>query len=193
MVAALSAALIVSPSPAGAAEPSADDLRAMQGSPGIMEACPTDQNVRWSRILTFYVGHRYTVISSTPTFYASDGTAVDNFLSDPVTATFTSSVSRTTTITVTAGSSVQLLEVLQFNVSVSIVNSRTTAIGVNVTATVPPLTRVTGLYGVDGYDVVYDTQLILRQGTNCQYGEVRRGSTAAPTFIEGWRFTATPL
>ena len=82
---------------------------------------------------------------------------------------------------------------MQSNVSTSIMVSRTTAIGVNVTATVPPRTRVTGLYGVDGYDIVYDAQQIVLIGGGCLYGSTARASTSAPTFVEGWRFTSTPL
>jgi len=50
-----------SPSAANAAEPKVDEIQAMLGGPGIMQACPTDQNVRWSRIFRFYLGWRYTV------------------------------------------------------------------------------------------------------------------------------------
>ena len=187
--------VIASPGAANAAESSADEIQATLGRSGITAACPIDQNVRWTKgpFGSFYVGYRYTVISATPTFFPSDGRAVDNLLSDPISGVFTSTVSRVVQVTVSAGSSVQLTEVMQANVSTSIMVSRTTAIGVNVTVTVPPRTRVTGFYGVDGYDVVYDAQQIVLIGGSCLYGSVVRFTTSAPTFVEGWRFTSTPL
>jgi hypothetical protein len=197
VVAPLFAVVIASPSAASAAEPSADEVKKMLGRSVIMDQCPApnDPTVRWTRLFGGIVlfGFRYIVISSTPAFYASDGRAVDNLLTDPVSATFTSSVSHTTTLTTTVGNSAQFLSVLQTTVSTSIVDSRTTAIGVNATVTVPPRTRVTGLYGIDGFDIVYEAQVIFRDGGNCTYGELRRGFTQAPTFVEGWRFSSIPI
>jgi hypothetical protein len=157
--------------------------------------CPTDPNIRWSKLpfTSAQLGVQYTIISATPTFYASDGRAVDNLLSESVSATFTASQTRTTTITVTTGTSSQLTEKLQYTVSQSIVLSRSTAIGVSVTATVPPRTRMTGLYGIDGYDVVFDSQGIVRRNGRCQAFSPTRESTSAPTFVEGWRFSSIAL
>lgn len=156
--------------------------------------CPTDPNIRWGKgPFGVYVGVQYTIISSTPTFYASDGRAVDNLLTEAISATFTASQSRTTTVTVTSGTSAQLTEKLQYTVSTSIVIQRSTAIGVSVTANVPAHTRLTGLYGIDGYDIVFDSTGIVKRKGKCQAFPPTRGSTSAPTFIEGWRFSSIAI
>jgi len=157
--------------------------------------CPTDPNIRWAKLplTNAQLGVQYTVVSATPTFYASDGRSVDNLLSESVSATFTAMQTRTTTITVSTGTSAQLTEKLQFTVSASIVAQRSTAIGVSVTATVPARTRMTGLYGIEGYDVVFDSQGIVRRNGRCQAFPQTRETTSAPTFIEGWRFSSVGI
>jgi hypothetical protein len=184
-VAALVSAVVAVPAPASAAP---------AGTAAVVDIpCPTDPNIRWARIFNVYIGVQYTIVSSTPTFYASDGRAVDNLLTEPISATFTATQTRTTTVTVTVGYSYQLTEKLQTEVSVQILGTRTTAIGVEATANVPPRTRLTGLYGIDGYDVVYDALRIVKQNNRCQAFTPERFTTAAPTFVEGWRFSSTPL
>jgi hypothetical protein len=171
-------------------------------TPGVARAagtpipCPTDPDIVWTarviRPLIVYTGYRYTVVSANPTFFVSDGRVVDNALDSEITATFTSQQSRTFRVQVTVGTSAQLTPKLQSTVSVSIVQEHTTAIGVNATVSVPPRGRVTGLYGVHGFDVVYDVQTITRTNVSadCLDQGTQRATTSAPTRIEGWRFEA---
>nr|MDT0662993.1 hypothetical protein [Micromonospora sp. DSM 115978] len=160
-------------------------------------ACPTDPNIVWTttvaaRNTVVYQGHLFTVSSSNRTFIASDGRTVDNGLSSPIVATFTSQQSRTYTVTTRVGTSAQLTNKLQTSVSVDIVNSRTTAIGVNAQVTVPAYSRVLGLYGVEVYDVAYTAQTVWMNlpRSKCWDRGTQAATTAAPTLIEGWRFTA---
>lgn len=135
----------------------------------------------------------YTLVSSAPTFNASDSRAVTNGLDSPISATFTSQVSQTFSLSATVGSSVSLFKFLTASVSVSIQSSRTTSIGVSATATVPPHSRVQGDYGVDAFNVTYDMQAYRWVGglNACQIsGSPIRVTSNAPTNIEGWRFTA---
>ena len=134
--------------------------------------------------------YRYTLVSATPTFNASDGRIVDNALNDPISATFTSLQSRTWRIVVTVGTEATLADFLKSTVSVQIVQERTTAIGVNATVMVPAHTRVLGQYGVEAFEVVYDVQTIYWFAWRCSDLGTQRVNTNAPTFVEGWRFTS---
>lgn len=153
-------------------------------------------------------GHRRNLVSSSPAFLVSDGRSVQNDLNTPISATFTSQVSKTHSITVTVGTSADLRDWLQLNVSTQIVSSRTTAIGVSATTEVPPHSRVLGEYGLEGFDVTYDVQTLFATKfgygsetippspsgggvVQCQDDGTQRVTTEAPTFIEGWRFSAT--
>ncbi|WP_436761428.1 hypothetical protein [Streptosporangium sp. V21-05] len=95
------------------------------------------------------------------------------------------------------GATAELTGYLQTNVSTQIVQERTTAIGVDASLVVPPRSRVTGQYGVQAYDVVYDVQTVFswpavvgRPREQCFDRGTQRGTTNAPTVTEGWRFTA---
>jgi len=165
---------------------------------GPRTTCPNDPTIVWrgpfaaTRNLPVFEGVRYTILAATPTFYASDGRVVENNLDSPISATFTSSQSQTYTVTVNVGFTSQLVQNLQTSVSTSITSSRTTAIGVNAAVTVPPHSRVLGLYGVEAYDVTYDAHRVWRHAGNssvCFDQGIRRGSTPAPTIVEGWRFS----
>lgn len=199
VLSALVAAVVAVPTPASAAGRGSGDARSAAGALGravVDIPCPTDPNIRWVKlpfVSGAHTGVQYTVISATPAFYASDGRAVDNLLTEPISATFTAAQTRTTTVTVTTGTAAQLTEKLQYTVSTSIMIQRSTAIGVSATATVPPRTRLTGLYGIDGYDVVFDSQGIVRRNGRCQAFPPKRESTSAPTFVEGWRFSSISL
>jgi hypothetical protein len=134
---------------------------------------------------------QYTLVSATPTFNASDGRFVDNGLDQTIPATFTSSQSRTFSIVVSVGVDREVGDFLKVNVSSQITQSRTTAIGVNVTVNVPPRSTVLGEYGIRAFDVVYDVHTIKKYIGRCYDEGTQRGSTNAPTIAEGWRFTVT--
>lgn len=166
--------------------------------------CPSDPNIIWTLRgagrVPVWEGIHYSVLSATPTFAVSDGRVVDNTLSEPIQATFTSQQSRMHQITVTIGTSAQLTNKLQANVSVAIVQSRTTAIGVNATVTVPANSRVIGRYGVEAFDVAYDAQVVWQSvdvrkpgsfGGHCWDRGTQRAGTLAPTVVEGWRFSTS--
>jgi hypothetical protein len=139
----------------------------------------------------FYVGYHYTLVSSVPTFNVSDSRVVDNGLDTPITVTFTSMQSQTFSLQVTVGTQASLFGFLTTSVSASIVQSRTTSIGVSVTATVPAHGRVLGQYGVEAFIVTYDADRLVRSANlaNCTITESSRQTSNAPTGIEGWRLS----
>lgn len=157
---------------------------------------PCPQGVTWRQNGPFIYAYVYTIHSATPTFHVSDARQVSNGLGSPVTVTLTSLVSRTFSVTTTVGFAADLTTTLRTNVSVAIVESRTTAIGVNVQATVPPFSTILGEYGVHGYSVVYDaTPYITTPGdlsrNVCGRSATQSGlRTDAPTHVEGWRISA---
>jgi hypothetical protein len=157
---------------------------------------PCPQNVTWRQNGPFIFAYEYTIHSATPTFYVSDARQVSNGLDTPVTVTLTSLVSRTFSVTTTVGFAADLTTTLRTNVSVAIVQSTTTAIGVNVQATVPPFGAVLGEYGVHGYSVTYDATPYITtpddfRNNVCGRSATRHGlTTEAPTYIEGWRISA---
>lgn len=110
--------------------------------------------------------------------------------------TVTSQTSRTHTITTTVGSSVDLLSVFHASISVSIVMSTTTSIGVTVQATVAPFSTILAEYGMHGYSVVYDATTYFTTSDDlsrniCGNAGTQYGlSTVAPTFVQGWRITS---
>ncbi|MEU8268001.1 hypothetical protein AB0B89_12620 [Sphaerisporangium sp. NPDC049002] len=165
---------------------------------GPVISCPNDPNIVWRWILIgrtpYYEGYRYNSVSVVPAFNVSDARVVDNTLDTPINATFTSSQSRTwrVTITATVGTTSELTKSLQASVSTQIVQERTTAIGVNASLVVAPHSRVTGQYGVQAYDVVYDVQTVRTSNSHakCWDQGTQRGTTNAPTITEGWRFIA---
>jgi hypothetical protein len=189
VLAALMAAVAIVPSPASAAPAGTNEFRGEI-------PCPNDPNIRWTRTLVFYFGYQYSNINATSTFFASDGRTVENQLDQTISANFTSSQTRTTTVTTEFGTSSQLAEKLQLTVSTSIVMTRTTAIGVNATLDVPPRTRTTGLYGIHGYFVTYAALRILKYKNKCYVGDNPvpvPAATNAPTFVEGWQFSSVAI
>jgi hypothetical protein len=153
--------------------------------------------VTWHSVFGgIYIGFQYVVHSATPTFFASDARQVYNGLSTPVTVTVNSQTSRTHTVTTTFGYSADLLQVLHTNVSWSIVNSTTTAIGVTVQATVPPSGTILAEYGMHGYNIVYDATRYLTTSSDLSRNICGMGSsqynltTVGPTIVEGWRITS---
>jgi len=158
--------------------------------------CPTDPNIRWNKeLVLIHIGVQYSNISATSTFFASDGRVVENTLDQPVSATFTAAQTRTTSVSVSMGTAVQLTEKLRNTVDTRIEISRSTAIGINATVNVPPRTRTTGLYGIHGYVINYDALKILRLGKKCYTNGLvpQPATTNAPTFVEGWQFSSVPV
>lgn len=136
------------------------------------------------------------VISSTPTFNVSDTRVAINNLTNPINVTFTSSVSRTFTLGVTASMQAKLGKYLLATVSATITVSRTTQIGVSVNAPVPPLAGVKGEYGVQAFNVELDitTERMHYQPfvfppvfpPMCYSLGTERVTVNAPTVNEGW-------
>lgn len=134
----------------------------------------------------------YTLVNAAPAFNVSDTRSVINNLDAPAQATFTSQISKTFSISVTAGTSASLFGFLTANLSSTIQRSRTTAIGVSTTAVVPAHSRVVGEYGVEAYLVTYDVQAYWWVGglNACTpSGPLTRATANAPTATEGWRLS----
>lgn len=144
----------------------------------------------------WYANDVYTVNSATSDFLVSEQHVVDNGTSSPATATFTSSVSKTFSLSVTVGTSASLFGFLTASVSSSITMSTTTTTGVSATATVPAGGRVIGQYGVEAYDVNYTDTTWAMYGSwtgsptdpngYCSATTIQ-GTTVAPTVYTGWR------
>jgi hypothetical protein len=132
------------------------------------------------------------------TFLSSESRVVVNDLDSPATATFTSTVSQTFSLSASGGVSLtKLLPFLTLNVSASITSSTTTTIGVGASAPVPPHSSVVGEYGVLAYDVTYDVYLVNRRADQiCYVSGGTVGSTVwtvtAPTNLQGWRVRPGP-
>jgi hypothetical protein len=170
------------------------------GSPASADGviCP---DIQWTLIggrPPNWRGHVYTLYTVTPTFNVSDARTVINNLDTPASATFTSQQSRTFSVSVTAGFTASFLSFLNANVSTTIVQSRTTSIGVSATANVPAHGRVDGQYGVEAYNITYEAHQYRTIGSHppaagtkkCIDEGVKSGQTNAPTFVEGWRLNA---
>jgi hypothetical protein len=161
--------------------------------------CPNIAQTDWKNVFQrppIWQAFVYSLRTVTPTFNVSDARTVQNQLDTPASATFTSQQSKTFEISVTAGTSASLWGFLTANVSTTIVQSRTTSLGVSATATVPPHGQVNGLYGVDAYNITYDAHQYVHAGPlppspgskSCiDKGWVYGQTTNAPTYLEGWR------
>jgi hypothetical protein len=142
--------------------------------------------------------YEFALISSTPTFNVSDTRIAVNDLSTPINATFTSQKSETFSISATASMTAKLSQYLSATVSSTIQSSRTTAVGVSVTGTVPAYRALRADYGVRAYDVYYYVKTIQRvehrsrlgfPSWTCWEGSFEQRFTNAPTNVEGWRLT----
>jgi hypothetical protein len=166
-------------------------------------ACPSA--VTWTDVIRFrhmnrYVGYETITQSVTPVFLVSDARFLDNGLDSPVAYTITSSVSQTFAVTASVGINIDVTSYLKTSVSTTIQYSRTTSIGVSITATVPAHSQVYADYGVDGYYVTYTIQkwwgeTYNRQppvpGANqCFLKGTYPQATNAPTNSEGWKLRA---
>ncbi|MFS8198234.1 hypothetical protein ACLVWQ_06060 [Streptomyces sp. CWNU-52B] len=135
---------------------------------------------------------QYVVNSVTPDFLVSEQRVVNNGTSSPISATFTSSQSKTFTLTVSTGANVSFFNFLTANVSASITTSTTTTTGVSATAPVPAFGRVVGQYGVEAFHVAYTMNFYHDYGNNppgplCSLESSTQGTSVAPTTNTGWR------
>ncbi|MFC6020726.1 hypothetical protein ACFP2T_31725 [Plantactinospora solaniradicis] len=149
--------------------------------------------------INVWEGYRYTLISAVPQFLVSDGRALDNGTDSPVTYTISSSVAKTYKISATVGISATLVkDFLTSNVSTTIESSVTTTIGVMLSTTVPPRTRLVAEYGTDVYQVSYYIEawryrVLGRVGppaagtAGCEEWGYYPQNTLAPTRLETWR------
>lgn len=163
---------------------------------GAIVPCPADIQY-WHNVgyvggrppLPVREGHRYRIVSATPRFYPADGRAVSNGLPYPVSATVTANQTRTIQVTTTVGVAAQLTEQLTYNVSVAIMQVRSTMVGVSTTFDVPAYSTVYADYGVHGYDVSYYVEKWRRvaNSPNCEEWGYYSSTATAPTYIEGWQ------
>jgi len=139
-----------------------------------------------------YFATQYVVDSVTPTFLVSEERSVVNATNAPITGSFTSSVTKTFSLTVSTGASVSLFGFFSANVSASITTSTSTTTGVTATAPVPPFGRIVGQYGVEAYDISYTINTYHNIGNNppgilCSLEDTAHGTSVAPTIYTGWR------
>jgi hypothetical protein len=175
-------AVVVTPGVANAATPC---------PPGVIRGFAAGSTPEQAGLIGGYA-YLYTLIGAEPAFNVSDSRSVTNNLDAPAQATFTSQVSKTFEISVTAGTSASLFGFLTANLSSTIRQSRTTALGVSTTAVVAAHSRVVGDYGVEAYLVTYDVQKYFWVGglNACTpSGPLTRAIANAPTFVEGWRLS----
>ena len=166
-------------------------------------ACPG--GVTWTRIFQYRNFKRFEAIQTTtqtvtPVFLISDARFLDNGLDAEAIYTVTSSVSNTFSVTASVGVNINVTSYLQSTVSASIQSSRTTSLGVSITTTVPPRSRVYADYGVDSYHVTYTIRRWWGETYDLSSPAAGRNqcfnkgdypqATYAPTNIEGWRLRA---
>ncbi|MBO4204845.1 hypothetical protein [Micromonospora echinofusca] len=175
----------------------ATTMLTVQPAPASADSCPSGMDwdlLHWSSSGSrTYRAYIFEDISSVPTFNVSDSRVAVNNLDSPISVTFTSSKSQTFTLTASTSMKGTLFEVLEASVDTSITMSRTTQIGVSVTATVPAHSTVQGDYGVRAYDVTfraitvikYDSPFLSRPA--CDYSGPETHTVNAPTTVEGWR------
>ncbi|MFE6288117.1 hypothetical protein [Streptomyces sp. NPDC057877] len=139
------------------------------------------------------MAYEYVIDSVRPDFLVSEERVVVNGTSREITGSFTSSVSKTFSLSYTLGTSASLFGFLSANVSASITQSTTTTTGVTATAPVPPNSRVIGQYGVEAYvmDITlneYRSYLALPEDDGiCVRQNSTPGTSVAPTHYTGWR------
>lgn len=157
-------------------------------SAGAIVPCPTDyHDVSMPKPFEIYF-YKYTILSSTPVFRVSDGRVLDNGLPFPVNYKITSSVSTTVKVVVSVGFQSGATEQFKTNINTQIEASRTTAIGVEITATVPANSRMIAEYGVESYFINFGASVWRWRGNRgCEEWGWYPQTTYAPTAFEGWR------
>jgi hypothetical protein len=196
-------AVMGAPGPASAQIPPLPDFE--------LVPCPSGMTefrfiaIQANRMHWVWEGYRYTLVSATPRFAVSDIQVLDNTGSDiPVeNLTITSERSETHTISTTVGVSVNnVRDFLNANVSVNVVSSVTTKLGVAFTVQIPARTRFTAQYGVEVYDVQYYIEAWRFSDPSmrgqpppagavaCKERGLHPQSTVAPTVAETWRLVS---
>ena len=153
--------------------------------------CADYANLGWYTVPSPFGRERaynYTLVSSSPTINVSDGRLIQNDLDTTIHTTISSSISKTYSVQTQVGLEVKFNEFLKTTVSVQIVQSRTTQIGVVAALDVAPHSAMIAEYGVAAYDVTYDAQIFWRDGSTCVAYGTQRLTTNAPTTTEGWHF-----
>jgi hypothetical protein len=156
----------------------------------------SQRGLRWE-------GYRYTLVSSRPRFAISDAHVLDNSGTDlPVNYMITSERTQTHTVSTTIGISTKPESVLQFlttTVSVNVVSTISTKLGVTFSLTVPARTRLTAEYGVEVFDIEYYVEAWRSDGLlplgapppptggRCEEWGYYPQSTVAPTLYETWK------
>lgn len=157
-----------------------------------------DGIVPWRNV---WEGYRYTLVSAVPQFLVSEGRALDNQSNAPVNYEISSSISKTYKISATVGISTGgTTDFLKANVSFAIEASVTTQVGVKLSTTVPPMTRLIAEYGTDVYQVSYYIEAWRWKGPwlvkapppapgtpGCEEWGYYPQNTQAPTRLETWR------
>jgi len=143
-------------------------------------------------VLTFWIR------SVTPTFNVAAQAFVDNNTNETAMGTFSTTQSKTFTIseTTTTGVSTTLLgTTFSASVSNTVTSSISTSTTIQASAPVPPHSRVNGDFGVDAYIVNYDVDYWQWDQNTCWYHDSHRGVTAnVPTTRQGWHlYPAVPI
>lgn len=191
----------------GTASASNTDCLAYPGSSYTMQFDNpyTDPATGQSRRFVFPDGHDHShvvltfwVRQSTPTFNVAAQTFVDNGTGQPIMGTFSTTQSRTFTISesVSTGVSVSFMQnMFSTTVSQSVTSSITTSTTITASGPVPPFSRVNADFGVDAYNVLYDVAFWQWDQNTCWYHGTRSNVTAnVPTNSQGWHlYPAVPL
>lgn len=159
---------------------------------GAIVPCPPDPDDFGSgfRGAKGFFLYKYTILSSTPVFFVSEGRLLDNQTSQPVQYQITTSVAQTIQVTVSTGFQQSLTKELTTTVSSQIQASRTTALNVQFSTTVPPNSRFLAEYGIQGYQVEFGASVWKWRVGSCEEWGWYPQSTLAPTNVEGWRLTS---
>jgi hypothetical protein len=159
---------------------------------GAIVPCPADADdfasgFRGAKGFFFY---KYTILSSTPIFFVSEGRLLDNQTSQPVQYQITTSVAQNVQVTVSTGFQQSLTKELTTTVNSQIQASRTTSLNVQFSTTVPPNSRFLAEYGIQSYQVEFAASVWKWRGSSCEEWGWYPQSTLAPTNVEGWRLTS---
>jgi hypothetical protein len=119
----------------------------------------------------------FSLMSKQETFDASDVRSVANDKDFPVSATFTSQKSATWTIKVNAIAQLKFTDFLSANVTTEFSYSKTTQVGVSVTAMVPAHAIVTARYGLVAYNITTMDEVV----------QVRRRNEVLPNGVDNAR------
>jgi hypothetical protein len=198
-----SLAVMGAPGPASAQVPPLPDFELVPCPAGMTEF--RFIAIQANRLHWVWEGYRYTLVSATPRFAVSDVQVLDNTGSDLDVENFTitSERSETHTISTTVGVAVNnVREFLNTNVSVNVVSSVTTRLGVAFTVRVPARTRFTAQYGVEVFDVQYYIEAWRFSDPSmrgqpppvgavaCKEWGLYPQSTVAPTPADAWRLVS---